>query len=266
MSAIPLTKGLCWWGSSLLKLNQSRRLAIGGLVLVVTRMKHEWQVAYQSSDIEVTDWTLDYPSNFIPIDETINRFVLKGNTERMKLSPMAGDRPFVIQPQNAFSLPVGHSVLFYVSTVIWIRVTAGEQEIVLLDVPARLPSDTWFGPNTMAGEMCYASQTAGRLDIDLLPKRPFRVVTPVQLDNNGKDTLLIERLKLPVPYLSIYASDQNMLWTERVCINRTKDLNLAELSVNAGCPDEATDGSLVAAPRQAGHTNSFVQAISHLLG
>ena len=100
-------------------------------------------------------------------------------------------------------------------------------------------SDTWFGPSTLEGELCYASTTHCRLNVKELPQRTHRVITPVLIRNQANTTLLLERLNLPTPLLPLYCSSSGQLWTPQVTLTREKDGDQAELIIDNKPPVEA---------------------------
>ena len=91
-------------------------------------------------------------------------------------------------------------------------------------------------------------------------------MTPVRIRNEALSPLDLERLKLPVPRLSLFCDPQNRLWTEGVTLTRTEESDMASLDVREGAPAEADGAELLTPPRDATETSSLVRAFSSLLG
>jgi hypothetical protein len=118
----------------------------------------------------------------------------------------------------------------------------------------------------MTGELCYASRTNARLHLANLPPRPHRATTRVTLRNGADSELVLERLALPVPHLSLHAGAEARLWTPSVTVERDRDGGLAEVRLEATPPAEAGASELVAPAREADSRNVLVRALEALLG
>ena len=136
---------------------------------------------------------------------------------------------------------------------------------MLLDVPSIRRSDTWFGSNTLEGELCYSTRSSARLNLDAIEPHPHRAVTPVEIRNEGANILPIERLRVPVQALSVYADAEGRLWTDAVCFARREDENLASISTLE--PSDHLPGrrTKIGEPRAPLETGTIVKAFSKLL-
>ncbi len=132
-------------------------------------------------------------------------------------------------------------------------------------LPSRRPSDSWFGGLT-DGELCYAVKTRARTDLKQLPVFHRSVVTPVLLRNLAPEPLWLEKLKLPVPYLSLYSAADGRLWTERVSLTRSEDSEMAALDLQPGPPEEAPGAELQSPAQRTSEPNLLVRAFSSLFG
>jgi hypothetical protein len=132
---------------------------------------------------------------------------------------------------------------------VWIELSLGASPIALLDEPTHRPTDTWFGPSPMKGELCYATRTAARMNLDNIPSRPHRVISAVEIRNKAKSTLTVEKLKIPVMHQSVYATRGGNLWTETVTLDHHEEGALANVRLGKGPPKQAADTTLVRGPR-----------------
>ena len=98
------------------------------------------------------------------------------------------------------------------------------------------------------GELCYSSSTFCRTNLEELPLRPHRVISPIIIYNNAKHPLLLERLSLPLPYLSVYADENLGLWTEEIIL-KNEPHGKHSVRHGKGAPSIAPNATLVGQPR-----------------
>ncbi len=184
----------------------------------------------------------------------------------LELSPALADRPIVVRPEVPLRLLPGDSTELRISTPLWLRLDAGLPAHRLLDVPTFRPSDTWFGPSPREGELCYASRTRARLAAASEGLTTTRAHTLLALTNGGSDSLLVDRINLPVPRLGLYLGDGGLLWTDGLSVARQPGEELVEVSIQRGLPPRLAGARRVAEPRNPEHGNVFVRAMTSLLG
>lgn len=128
----------------------------------------------------------------------------------LRLHPLWHDRAQVSHAETAFYLPANEHVTIYVTSPAWIRIEAGDPAVFLDEIATVRLSDTWYGPNTREGELCYANHTFCRTHLQDVVFRPHRVVSPVLIYNHSKSTLLLEEVTLPHLSLSIYTDKEGI--------------------------------------------------------
>ena len=153
----------------------------------------------------------------------------------------------VVYPEDPFHVTAGESITLFCSTPLWIRVEAGAGRLALMETAIERPPDTWIGPSTREGELCYATQTAARLDRASVPRHPHRALTELRIRNAASDMLLLERVNLAVPYLSLYAGPGGGLWTEPVLLERTSSATIGRLQI--GHPPVPSEVERITPPR-----------------
>lgn len=197
-----------WWGTFGVEEEQSRYFKIGSLVLCADRFNHKWHITtYREGEKPFKTFAA----------QTTNEITLKpALPDRSLLSPL--DRPFYI--------PTGETLLLYISSPLWIQIAAGSPPILLDEFATEILADTWFGKNTLEGELCYANQTYCSTALSDLPRDTTRVITPIYIENRSPETLLLQELKVPFPFLSIYSDSQNHLWTEQLNISQAAPNNI----------------------------------------
>ena len=223
-----------WWGDYEVAANQTLCWQLGPKTLWITRGDNEWRVASAEGDDRLDDRLVIAERVEEPAgdDLDVRRFATGSGSRSLRLEPALPDLDVVVKTTQPFSVPPEEETTLYVSVPLWIRVYLDGREVALVDTPIFRPSDTWFGPNTMTGELCYALQTSARLDPEQLPHRPHRAISAVRIQNKAPSVLLIEKLKVPVPYLSLFASSQGHLWTEALTLKRKQDADGIEVRLD----------------------------------
>ncbi len=264
-----LKTGSPWWDSYRLNIDQTRHWDIGPLRLAVRRMAQEWQIFQE----ETKPWS-EEDDSLSPAADEINtdfdsakgRFVFENTSDLLSLVPMLADRPVVTRPRVPFHVLPGQFTTLYVSSPLWVKIQVHEPAVSLQEIPCFRPSDTWFGPSTRVGELCYASQTSDRLSLDILPRRTYKAITPIQINNQSDDPLLLERVNLPVLYLSLFQSADDYLWTQPVTITRKAQTGEDELDFTLDPPPHMKDARLISEARQKMDKKTLAGKLSWLLG
>jgi hypothetical protein len=257
-----------WWGDFPIQAGSTVQWKIGPLRIAIQRLAREWIVAYERFEPEE-----DQPAwQFINSDQDpdmekfsqIARYVWQSEPEQFTVLPALADRSVVSRPFTPFTVPAGENATIYVSTPLWFVLASGTPAQTLYEVPIQRLSDTWFGPSTLEGETCYASRTHARLNLKNLNTDPYRAFTQVHVQNNAPAPLLVERLNLPVPYLSLFHTQAGLLWTETVTVVQTRGTSLAEFNIEKEPPPAATGAKLLVEPRKNPHKGMLIRAFSAL--
>ena len=257
-----------WWGSFSLPENRSGRWRIGPAVFWIERLKHEWQVACLAGDEPAdceAELTIPIPKlEKYSVEATVTRFGMGETDSKVILSPALADRPVVIRPDTPIYILPNRDITLYVSSPLWMRIETGDPLVVLQDIPVFRPSDTWFGPSAMEGELCYANRIYGRLRIEDINFRPHRAVTVVLLRNRSNKSILLERLNLPVPNLSLYQAENGYLWTQPVTLEMMAD-NKVALELKEVAPAGAKNPKLISGPRQKAGKTILSRTLNYLI-
>ena len=195
--------------------------------------------------------------------ESLERHVFRETEPRLRLSPALADRPVVTSPEMPLYVLPGEAATLFVGSPLWVCILVHESRQAIGEFPIRRPSDTWFGPSTREGEICYATRSQAALDPDDLPLLPRRAVTPVRIRNLASSALRIERLKLPVPSLALYETESERLWTDSVTMTRDADGEMARLEID-GPPSDVGITRRIQAPRQRPEKAALIRAFSSL--
>jgi hypothetical protein len=202
---------------------KGRQWSLAGLELAAARLPQEWHFWMQRSSKQgedVHEWQTCEGNTLAETPARFMRFVFRQASTHLTLLPRLADRSIVARPISPLFVSSGQETTLYVSSPVWVACYVEGINEPLLDVPVVIPNDTWFGPNPVLGELCYATKVTGRIDLHNVPPRPFRAVTPVQIRNNGSDSMPIERINIPAPYLSVHATESGYLWTPALTVTR----------------------------------------------
>lgn len=253
-----------WWGVYDFNTAQKIQTQIGPLCLAIESDSSELRLFYDrdpdwQEHNEADNCSLASFFATLPLQE---RYVFRADARGITLLPALADRSVVVQPATPFYLPAGHSVTVFISTPLWVHISLGTHDDTLKELPTLRPSDTWFGPNTMEGELCYASHTSARISIDNLPTRSHRAITPVQIVNESSSALFLERINLPVTYLDIYETDSCQLWTQGVKMVKNANDETAGMELLAGPPADVAGAVQLTEARNKASERTIIRKIS----
>lgn len=262
LSALPSQPLIDWWQPHQLGESGCWHVAVGPLSLYLERTASEWLVAHQRHpDDESLHRVLHQSLDERPTDVKFQRYVFRQTPSAFRLLPCLMDRPVVVKTRQPVFIPPGESICFYISTPLCVRLMLGN-DMELQEWPTVRLSDTWFGPSTRVGELCYAAKTHARHGISDLPLRPHRAVTQLTIHNHDKKVLNIDKISLPVQLLSLFQRDDHTLWTEAVTLEHHADQPLAKFKIERKLPTDAIASKRVSAPRQHIEKNALIRAFT----
>jgi hypothetical protein len=256
-----------WWGSFEVSMGRVASWQIGPLSLWVERLRGEWRLIQRLGE-DPLDMSaaicVDDGAPELRETDLVQRFGFSSEDVELFFSPLCADRNVISRPEETFVLPAGEESVLYVSTPLWLRIEAGREKRLLVEVPIVQPSDTWFGSSTREGALCYASRTRCRTHPDNLPRYPHRATTAVTLQNQANTPLTVERLNLPVLHLGLYSTADGSLWTEKVKLVRKGSGGMVELRLGNGWKKAPAQSELVTGARMAVNNNVLFRAFSSL--
>ena len=253
-----------WWGDFEIRTKETRCWQIGPMSLWVTRGDDEWRIATTQGDNPLDNRLSVAEAAEEPVGDCVDamRFAA-GDSPVVRLAPGLPDRPLIVKSTRPFFIPTKQEVTLYVSSPLWLRIFAGEENHELVDIPMDRPSDTWFGPDTRTGEMCYAARSSARMHLENLPMRPHRSISTLHIRNRAKSALQFERLKVPVQYLSLSPSEEGHLWTEALQFERREDTATARVTRQR---EAIRSKTLVAAPRIKAEKRGLSDVLGKIFG
>lgn len=258
-----------WWGEFDLQPGKWAGWRIGPKDFLARSVKDEWRFAWRKSRDALSETVgFDLETDLEPSepDFEMRRYAVEGAEDKLRLTPRLADRPVIVRPETSLYLPPGQRATLYVSTGVWVSVTpATENAPSLFEIPVYRASDTWFGPSTIEGELCYTAVTSARTSAASLAQVPHRAFTPVDISNHGSDSLEIEYLRLPVTLLSLYAGSSGRLWTDQITFVREHGESSASLQITQHEALQSTKEMRLSGPREkesGGIVHSFSRIFS----
>jgi hypothetical protein len=262
-----------WWGAVTLGVGALARWRAGPSTVHAERRPSDWRVWHETEPdaYAVAAERVGRVHDPAPERPPSLRFTFAETPDTITVRPMLADRPVVVRPESSLTVPPGERVVLYVSSPAWMalklevrrprrRRNGGQPlAVVLAELPTFRPSDTWFGPSTRIGQLCYSVRTAARLELAALPLRPHRVVTPVTVDNQAATPLELARVSVPMPYLALHVDRVGRLWSDGVLFTREPD---DDTTVRV-TPFVPQGGERMAEPR---NPQNLGQALSKTLG
>lgn len=254
-----------WWGDVHVEPGHTTHLRIGPLQLWFSRLPGEWRVASLRSE-DALDPLLEpqhgVPTDEIPADAIVERLGTRDDGNTLQISPRLADRAVVSEPELGFRLAREEELTLFVSSPLWIHARPSSPTGALIDTPIFRPSDTWFGPPTREGELCYASRTACHIRLEDCPVRAHRATTAVTVRNSADTELEIERVKLPVHTLELFVDGSGRVWTQDVLLERHASDELARMSRSPSPPAIAQRPDLLATARNVSELNVVMRAFN----
>lgn len=249
-----------WWGEVTLPLGGVGRWRAGPSTVRVERRASDWRVWHEGGGdpYATVAERVRAVGDDAPEGASTLRFSFAETPDTLRVRPSLADRPVIVRPETPLAVPPGETVTLYASTPVWMalkfevrrprrgRAPAADLAVVA-ELPTARPTDTWFGPNTREGELCYAVRTAARTEVADLPLRPHRAVTAVTVENQAATPLDLVRIAVPMPFLALHVAPDGRLWTDGVRFVREADEDTT-VQPQATAP---TGGERLAEPRTA---------------
>lgn len=251
---------LKWWGEYHFNLNQAYSWRFGSLYFRLVRREKEWRIEYhrpQHQHESQQDWKkLDVDESF-PAPIRYERYMFSQTTDNFFLLPRLADRSVVIKPKHPIYIPAGQRSTLFISTPLWICGIVANQKKALFDFPVIRAKDTWFGPSTSEGQLCYATLVDGNTDLNLLFPRAFRAVTPIHFYNDSYQQMRLERINVPVHSLPLFHSEQTgRLWTSEIKVYQDSIDRPPRIRIESRTPAMAGEVSFVQPARL--ETSGFI--------
>jgi hypothetical protein len=243
-----------WYGHFTMAEETTGLWQVGPYTLWARRLRNLWLLAGRCGDETCDGVTVELPCQLDepPEGARLRRYAFHETPGALILTPSAADRPVIVALDPPLFMPPDEQVELVLSTPLWLEVKTGEPPLLLLEQAMERPSDTWFGPSTMKGELCYAFPTSPDLDLHgAAACPPHHARSVVTIRNLAADVLEMKMIKVPTGQLSLFAAADGRLWTESLRIEHEEETTIT-LKIDKGPPAPAGEAVRVRGPRIAG--------------
>lgn len=245
------------WATLLTVASKPVYVEAGDLCLTIRKLTHEWQLNYHwEKKGNNGGFACRYLDEQASTTEIVNRIAMETMSDALNLIPRLADLPLVVRPYSPFTIPAHNKITLYVTTPIWLSVNFTEG--VSREFPVQQLSETWMGPKSNEGELCYGSHTHARLDKDMLVQLPWRALTPIHMHNKSHTDFTLERLSIPTPHLSLYNARERLI-TEPLSIVMDSENHKGIVSIG-----KVAEGDLISSPRKVAERGILVSAWENL--
>jgi hypothetical protein len=236
------------WKPATIEPEECFHAQVGPLGLWFKRTQDELHIAVDRLSEEAKSETVPIARLAGPEPEGLDwgRWII-GSSQTVQLAPIMPDRPVVVRPEVPVKIPTDKEALFFVSIPVWIRVTAGSEQMALCEEPSVILSNIWFG-DCLSGELCYSLRSRARRQITDSVPQPHRAVCPVQIRNAAPTQLDVERFCVHVEHLRIY-SGENWLWTNRIDITFKGEEMVGQIAYAKSAPAFESVGTMLSEAR-----------------
>lgn len=257
-----------WFGVTQFELSQTKCWQVGERFIALKRMEREWTLWNQETNNE-TNEPITLLEQDVPTLANLvapSRFMVSETSNTIHLEPSLADRAVVAKPSSPLIVLPKQRIDVYVSTPLWFSIFVGNSNQLIADIPLWRPSDSWFGPSTMEGDLCYAKYTDAKTELSLLTKYSGRAITEVSLHNEKSEPLIVEKLNIPAPSLKLYINQQGEAWTQKVNIVQSEERGRPVSHVSKSRPGHILASDHQFESREMSVKPSFLSSIRSLVG
>jgi hypothetical protein len=242
-----------WWGRHSVEAGRIDYWQIGPLNLWIQHLAHQWRFSWVHSPDWLDPRVRSVPSatqESIPPEAENLHCAFLDSREDLIFAPTLANRPVVTRLATPLQVIPGENVTLYVVSPLWLRVEMAQPSKPLHEFPIFRLSDTWFGPMSSAGSLCYASSSPAFLELREVPLRMHCAITAVTIRNSSANALPIDRLNIPLPQLSLFYSPRTGFWTDAITLEHNEGAEMATLRIDRQPPADAAPTQFVTGPRQ----------------
>ncbi len=241
---------------------QTFHLKFGKLRFHCTRLASEWQISqsWEDEDFISAEFAIDF---VVPSSVPTFRYIVGSTKDFISIIPRLPKTSIVVHPTSPILVPKGTDVTFYISSTLWldIEMSSGKSKCNH-EVPLQIDSETWFGDNKYEGELCCSSTTHARMNFNALPKHFGRSVTALNLKNKSGKTIQVDRLNVPIPFLSLFQNENNYSFTNDVFVELEGDNEDVDISIKRLHSALFGNTHKVSDPRKSQLKGAFKKAVN----
>jgi len=209
-------------------------LRFGPLSLYLSKSETELTIKwYTSNDWLDSSFNYDWPFEGVLPESllTTHRVAFSKEIPSIQVIPCLGEKAFVAKPFHRLDLLPGQKMKVFMSTPMSLEILDAEKGESLAEIPVFNRPLTWFGENTIRGEVCFFTNIHAALREEDMPFRPHRAMTHLNITNRSSERFPIKRLKIPVNYLSLFQRANGRFITSSIDIDLEEGGHLKNVQV-----------------------------------
>lgn len=230
------------WGRFALPEDAPLRFQLGPLTILVLKAGDEIRTR------TIQEGTHEPSSGTVSGSSAWSRWAAPEDPGEIEFLPAFPDRPLVLRPEDPFYLLPGAHARVYVRVPvsIQVRIPVGTGATIM-EIPTFSLSETWWG-DAEAGELCYWLHIVARRDAPPEIFRPDRIICPVDLVNEAREELPVEKILLRCEHLSVFRGASS-LWSDEIRVRHRGEEIGSDLEMTGRNPPEAPRATRVNPPR-----------------
>jgi hypothetical protein len=255
-----------WWGTKTIMLGHVLQLACADLRVEIRHKTNEWLIQHElNRQNQISEANEQLETNW----ELKNKQRIASTTlpKEVSVLPALADRAIICRPKVTVTLLPKQQISLFVGLPLWLQLHINNNPVAILDIPTVRISDSWFGPDTRRGVICYATKDDEQLDLTPNSTAHSRATMEIRVINESDEPLSLDKVSIPAPNLGLYVDKKGSLVTRRVTLTREQDEN-ASLTIDdvLSCGLHESEVSLLCKPREDIGKNKITKALSALFG
>ena len=183
-----------------------------------------------------------------PTDLEWARWAPKDPADSIKLMPAFPELPLVVNSEYPLRVNPGGSIQIFTRIPVWVRISIGNKDTVLTELPTVKLSRTWFG-TPMEGELCYWATTKARRSLSNVERKPYLISCPIQITNKTEEDLDFEKFCFRVERLKIFSYEEE-LWSDETRIVYQGEEQHSDINMSGRLPKGMENAKLISPPRK----------------
>ncbi len=238
-----------WWGEYSFDDNNVVRWSFPELDVTVRCQAKEWNVWHEYKSENAGDnlgFFLEKTKGTDLLSSDYQRYLYTENSGTLEIMPKLPDRNLVTKPINPLILRPRQKTSLFVGTPVWFSIREKKEKNPFFEVPLRKLSDTWFGPSSVKGEVCYASKTHAVTSPEGLKHKSFRAIVPITIENKSQsESIKFEKINVPVTLLTLYCDENDRFWSSPIYLAKDDGSTEIQIKLDSLAQAESYTGSRV---------------------
>jgi hypothetical protein len=151
-----------WWGEFEFALGETKCWRIDERLIAIRRILHEWTIWNKETESELqTPIVVNKPKPKESFDNVdYRRYILGSTSEQIIIAPSLACRAMIATLNKPIVVLPGEEIKVFISTPLWMTILVPQRKVPVADILFWRPTDSWFGPSTMTGDLCYSKSVS----------------------------------------------------------------------------------------------------------